>query len=135
MNSDNTINNNNLREALSKYESQFIMPESLISDTMKNISRQNERRAYIRGILIAAFAAIIIITAAALLMTMLAESSLTATGASMIRLFTETKMIIELPFSNPIITLVIISTLVLLLADHFLRTHLARHKPSHSSIV
>ncbi|MDE6304633.1 MAG: hypothetical protein K2M01_07405, partial [Paramuribaculum sp.] len=62
MNTNNNDFSRNMREALEKYESRFIMPENLISDTIAQIEKRRERRSYIRG-LVAVCAGVLVMIA------------------------------------------------------------------------
>ncbi len=119
-----------MTEALSCYGSRFVMPENLIADTMSEIVRRRERRAYIRGLLIASAAVVVMIACAVGLIVYLAvvtpEPFYPADipiGNTVAGISSVMKGI----FSAPIVLLMIGCMVILLLLDYLVRSRMSAH--------
>lgn len=123
----------NIREALSKYESRFMMPDNLIADTMAGIVRQKERRAYIRGLVAASVAVVLMIACATFLILYLSATTpepLLSSNISIGSTMTGVTSVVRDIFSNPFILMIAGATAILLSLDHIMRSRFAMRRQS-----
>lgn len=123
----------NIREALSKYESRFMMPDNLIADTMAGIVRQKERRAYIRGLVAASVAVVLMIACATFLILYLSTTTpepLLSSNISIGSTMTGVTSVVRDIFSNPFILMIAGATAILLSLDHIMRSRFAMRRQS-----
>ncbi len=118
----------NIREALMKYESRFKMPDNLIADTIADITRQKERKAYVRGLIAASVSVVFMIACAVGLFLYFYASSpapVFSTNFSVDHTVHGVTSTMSDIFSNPLIIMVAIAAAVLLSLDHLMRSWLA----------
>ncbi|MDE6270208.1 MAG: hypothetical protein K2M12_05060 [Muribaculaceae bacterium] len=126
MESNSNDFNNNLRDALARYESRFSMPDNLISDTMAEISRRKERRDYMRGLVVVSAAVLLLIALTATLLHYLHASILPSDillGSKVCEAFSVAGRV----FSSPVVAMISVMSAVLVSLDYFMRSRLARH--------
>ena len=123
----------NMRQALSRFESRFEMPDNLIADTMAEIISRKERRAYIRGLIVASVAVVLMIACAAILLIYLSSVSpepLLSSGIAFGTTMTEANSVIGTIFSNHLILMIAGSAAVFLPLDHLMRSRFALRRRS-----
>lgn len=135
MKPDNHDNDNfapNIRSALSRYEARHRLPDSMIADTMREISRISERRAYIRDIVIASIASIIVLVVAFAISRYFGVKLVFT--IPIVDTFTGIVLFIKRLIASPFIDLLVITSVILLSLDRLLhrlydRHSLARNRP------
>ncbi len=132
MESDNSkSSHDDIRQALLRYNARFPLPVNFIADTMLEINRKAERRAYIRGIVTISIVALLMIAVAAALFRMFgikfAMSVPVTELTSITTTISNSISVVENIISSPITIMLIIASAILLSLDHLVRRHYATH--------
>ncbi len=129
MKSDNKNLSPQLQQALMRYNARFPLPVDFIADTMTEINRVAERRAYVRGLILISFVSLLMVAAAVVLFSFVGiRFTITL---PIISTLIESFALVESILASPLIIMLLVASLILLTLDHLMRRHFAlRHTPT-----
>ncbi len=121
-----------LRQALLRYNARFPLPADFIADTMLEVNRVADRRAYIRGLVTISVVSLLMIVLAVVLFRFFGiKLAMSVPVAGMTSVFTtvdHTISVVEGIISSPLIVMLAVSAAILLSLDRLMRRHFAaRH--------
>lgn len=123
-----------LRQALLRYNARFPLPADFIADTMLEVNRVADRRAYIRGLVTISVVSLLMIVLAVVMFRFFGITltmSVPVPVAGMTTVFASvdhTISVVESIISSPLIVMLAVSAAILLSLDRLMRRHFAaRH--------
>lgn len=123
-----------LRQALLRYNARFPLPADFIADTMLEVNRVADRRAYIRGLVTISVVSLLMIVLAVVLFRFFGiKPDMSVPVAGMTSVFTtvdHTISVVEGIISSPLIVMLAVSAAILLSLDRLMRRHFAAHHAS-----
>lgn len=115
-----------LRQALLRYNARFPLPVDFIADTMLEVNRVAERRAYIRGLVTISIVSLLMIALAAAMFRFFGVKI--AMTLPLVSTLVESANLVESIVTSPLIVMLAASAGILLSLDRLMRRHFAtRH--------
>lgn len=128
MESDNKNFSPDLRQALLRYNARFPLPVDFIADTMLEINRVAERRAYVRGLILISLMGLLMV-ALAVVMFSFVGIKFTMT-LPLLSTVIESFTFVESVIVSPLTIMLVVASLILLTLDHLMRRRFAAHHAS-----
>lgn len=128
MESDNKNFSPDLRQALLRYNARFPLPVDFIADTMLEINRVAERRAYVRGLILISLMGLLMV-ALAVVMFSFVGIKFTMT-LPLLSTVIESFTFVESVIASPLTIMLVVASLILLTLDHLMRRRFAAHHAS-----
>lgn len=130
MESDNKNLSPDLRQALLRYNARFPLPVDFIADTMLEIDRVAERRAYVRGLILISVVGLLMVAMAAVMFSLVGIKF--SMGLPILSTLMESFTFVENVITSPIIVMLVVASAILLSLDHLMRRRFAiRHTSAH----
>ena len=125
MESDNKNLSPDLRQALLRYNARFPLPVDFIADTMLEIDRVAERRAYVHGLILISVVGLLMVAMAAVMFSLVGIKF--SMGLPILSTLMESFTFVENLITSPIIVMLVVASAILLSLDHLMRRHFAAH--------
>ena len=132
MKSDNKDFSPELRQALMRYNARFPLPVDFIADTMLEINRVAERRAYVRGLILISLVGLLMVALAVVMFNFVGIKL--SMGLPILSTLMQSFTFVENIITSPIIVMLVVASAILLSLDHLMRRHFAMRHPRHASV-